>query len=221
MLNRAARYFPILRLLQPYLDVSCRVLEIGSGARGLTEFSPLSIVGCDISFSEPPHRRIKPVIASATALPFGDQSFDVVIASDVMEHIPVNDREKAIDEALRVTAKVAVFGFPSGPRAQQLDRDLMDEYILRNLDVPDWLLEHMQHPYPTSDLFSALPAGWRIEAFPNESLSFHARLSRRELRRSWRYAFKLALLTAPGIVADRLRQFDTEPCYRQIFLLTR
>jgi SAM-dependent methyltransferase len=42
------------------------------------------------------------VHGSATSLPFGDEEFDVVVLSEVVEHLYDGDREPAMDEAHRV-----------------------------------------------------------------------------------------------------------------------
>ena len=40
--------------------------------------------------------------------------FAAVVASDVLEHVPPQHRLTVVKEALRVTRKVAIFGFPAG-----------------------------------------------------------------------------------------------------------
>ena len=46
-----------------------------------------------------------PITASATQLPMKDKEFDVVLASDMLEHVPPDLRETVIGECLRVAQK--------------------------------------------------------------------------------------------------------------------
>jgi SAM-dependent methyltransferase len=221
LLSRATRYFPILEELSKHVGGNCRILEIGSGTLGIGEFARVPFVGCDISFTAKPKKPMLPVISSAMQLPFATGSFDVVIASDVMEHVPPEQREKLIAEALRVARKGAVFGFPCGRDAFLLDQKLFSDYQRRGMPPPIWLEEHMQHPFPDRDLFRTAPNGWQLATRANESLRFHYWLMRREMWRPWRYAFRLALLLVPGVVRRVLRGFDEEPSYRTIYTLVR
>ena len=116
---------------------------------------------------------------------------------------------------------MAIIGYPSGPHAWELDRDLHEYYTSRKLPAPSWLEEHMLSRFPDESLFQDVPSGWKKEVINNESLRFHAWMMRAEMRRVWSHAFRLALLTAPGLVRRLLRLADREPYYRQIFVFTR
>src|SRR5258708_1388833 len=124
MLNWAARYYPILRELNPHLSETGTLLEIGSGSIGIGKFRRVPFVGCDTKFQSPPKAPMVPVVASGASLPFGDRSFDAVVASDVLEHVPPQKRWDVVSEALREARRVAVFGFPHGPAAFELDQAL-------------------------------------------------------------------------------------------------
>lgn len=52
------------------------------------------------------------IVADATDLPFPDQSFDVVVSLDVLEHIPAPLRTRAIAEMSRVSRRAVILGFP-------------------------------------------------------------------------------------------------------------
>lgn len=223
MLNRAARYFPILREMRKVVDLrnGCNVLEIGSGAIGVGEFWRHSFVGCDVAFNEKPRAPMHAVKCSGSLLPFADKSFDAVIASDVMEHVPPQFRRQVFSEALRVCRRVVVIGYPSGSAAFAADRELRALYVKKNEASPVWLEEHMLHPFPNGELFSDMEPGWKVKSISNESVEFHRRMMRLEMYRGFNLLFRLGLKTMPGVMEKFLERKDNEPSYRKIFVLVR
>jgi hypothetical protein len=221
LLNWAARYYPILRVLEQYgLNSKGSILEIGSGSTGLGAFRKVPFTGCDISFPNPPQWPMTPVAASAAALPFGDRSFDAVLASDVLEHIPPEFRERVIQEALRTARRLVIFGFPSGDAAHKSDRALREVYLSRHLEVPSWLEEHMLAPFPAEDLFCNLP-GWKMTQIGNENIQFHGWIMRQEFRRSFVRASNAFRRIAPWLLEALLHLAERPPFYRRIFVLLR
>jgi hypothetical protein len=221
LLNRAARFFPILEELKRQLPHGGTLLEIGSGSLGLGEFWSGPFVGCDLTFPTPPVRNMCAVLCSGERLPFPDSIFDAVVVSDVIEHIPPQVREAVVVEALRVARRVVIFAYPCGPKAFALDQSLYRDYCDRSLTPPVWLQEHMLHPFPNESLFSSLPKGWTRRVVPNESLQFHYWMMKREMFRSWNFLFRVMLRIVPTIVKWLLQRANHEPSYRKIFVLTR
>jgi hypothetical protein len=222
MLNWAARYYPILRSLRPEFSEGDSLLEIGSGPVGIGKFHPAPFVGCDINFPWPPKAPMKPVVASATNLPFSDQSFDAVVASDVLEHVPPDNRMIVIREALRVARKIAIFGFPSGSQAFEFDVKLAKVYDQSGKDKPEWLEEHMRYqPFPTKQLFDEIQSEWLVSSFENENAVFHNWVMRQEMHRPGLYGFRVLLALVPRLMERLLRYADREPFYRQIVVVKR
>lgn len=58
------------------------------------------------------HPKVACVRASATALPFPDGAFDLVLCSEVLEHIPGPSLTQACRELVRVTASQLLIGVP-------------------------------------------------------------------------------------------------------------
>ena len=221
MLNWAARYYPIVRILKAHsLYEEGSVLEIGSGPVGLGRFRKVPFVGCDISFPDAPVWPMTPLIASAAALPLKDREFDVVLASDILEHIPPDIRKAVIAEALRVARKLVIFGFPCGKAAWQADRELIDTYVEANRTPPNWLTEHMEAQFPEPELFEGI-AGWDIKQQGNENIGFHSWLMRREMSGTFVRASTLGMRFAPSALERLLTKTDRDPFYRKIFTLRR
>jgi hypothetical protein len=195
------------------------VLEIGSGHFGIGAYRKVPFTGCDIDFPFKPRWPMTPLQASAADLPLADKSFDVVIASDVLEHVPPVLREKVIQEALRVACSLVIFGFPCGAAAHDSDKELKQFYLTHNGAVPGWLEEHMQAAFPDPSLFQNI-SGWNVVQFSNENLKFHSWLVRRELNRWFVLITGRLARHAPWLVEPILRRVDHEPSYRQIFVLT-
>ena len=83
------------------------ILEVGGGQSGLTAmlYPQAQITNIDLNpdyanVACNQQERVQFVCGDATALPFGDRTFDAVTMFDLLEHVP-NDRQ-AISEALRV-----------------------------------------------------------------------------------------------------------------------
>lgn len=222
MIAHAGRYYPILRLLRSTISQNPSILEVGSGPNGLGEYYSHRFVGCDVTFSEPPKPPMLPVVASAVRLPFRNASFDAVVASDVLEHVPPDSRHDLICEALRVTRTMAVFGFPCGQRAYALDQGLFATYHELGTPAPPWLEEHMLYSFPDEGLFQHLDQEWTVRRMGNDNLHFHNWLLRRMMGGSrWMLFFHVMDKFAPRLMEHALRLADCEPCYRRIIALTR
>ncbi|HEV2273271.1 MAG TPA: class I SAM-dependent methyltransferase [Acidobacteriaceae bacterium] len=221
VLNWAVRYYPILQILKSEgLLADGSLLEIGSGPIGIGGFRDVPFIGCDLSFATKPKPPMFPIKASAADLPFSDRTFDVVLSSDVLEHVPPPLRSKVISEALRVAEKLVIFGFPCGDAAWESDRELLEVYRKSNRPAPEWLTEHMDARFPGPELFSGLE-GWEVEQLGNDNLQFHAWLMRREMSGLFCRASKIPMRLAPAIVETALRRTDRAPYYRQMFILRR
>ena len=221
MLNWAARYFPIVRVLKRHLNKTDSVLEIGSGYVGMGEIYRHAFTGCDVNFEFKPRPPMIPVVATAVQLPFRDGSFDAVIASDILEHVPPDRRKLVILEALRVARKLTIFGFPSGADALEYDKKLAEVYDRRRVKRPMWLQEHIRYGFPNEDLFEELRKRWSVTSFGNENLEFHLWVMTREMSRAWVFGFRRLLSALPQMTEKVIRRADREPFYRRIVVIER
>lgn len=105
-----------LKSLQPET-----ILDVGCGTGYITNIMSneldSTVIGCDmdsnrISFARGNFGQ-EVIIADITQLPFRDDSFDIVVASEILEHI--NCTEAALNEIARVAKKCVVITVPNEP----------------------------------------------------------------------------------------------------------
>jgi SAM-dependent methyltransferase len=98
------------------------VLEVGVGEGDVSQrvrarYPQASLVGIDLPddalAGEWRRRRLSNAFASASELPFGDRSFDLVLAIEVLEHVP--DPGAALAEIARVARGTVVVSVPCEP----------------------------------------------------------------------------------------------------------
>jgi len=121
------------------------LLDIGSGEGYLLEkitaaFPGRYICGSDYSREiQTPRAHTAPALCcSATSLPFKDQSWDVVTACEVLEHLP--EPERACSEIARVMRHAAIITVPLEPwwRVANMVRG---KYVMQLGNTPG----HVQH----------------------------------------------------------------------------
>lgn len=137
-----------IRLL-PY-DVYCRhkrmaelvtakgsILDVGGSLKELKRFVSNPITTVDVIGGD--------VVAAGTYLPFKNNSFDIVVSLDTIEHIPAKNRLQFISENLRVAKKQVIIAAPMGTLAhQQAETQLLTAYL-----KDCYLQEHIKYGLPT------------------------------------------------------------------------
>ncbi len=92
-------------------------LDVGCGDGRITNLLPArvpEVTGLDpaegaLRYLKPPVRAAR---GSADDLPFGDRSFDLVLTTEVIEHLPPEPFERALDQVQRVAARYIILGVP-------------------------------------------------------------------------------------------------------------
>lgn len=97
-------------------------------------------------------------LADGGALPFGDQSFDVVMLNDMLHHVPSDGQMKLIREALRVGKQVLVYEVEPGA------------YV----SFTDWLPNKIHQPLMRISLSHRSAEAWQA-AFKELGASAEAR----------------------------------------------
>lgn len=138
------RYAAAAALIDSLGVPTATVLEVGANRqRLLASFLPHSKLVFSDLFEQAGAEDF--VQADASALPFADARFDVVVALDVVEHMPVHLRAKAAEEMARVAARLVVIACPlDQPWVHAAEHDANS--VWRNYfgeDYP-WLEEHKE-----------------------------------------------------------------------------
>lgn len=129
-----------------------RILEIGSNVhRDLERFA----IGHHITYLDRTGESGETgafVRGDGLAVPFGDRSFDIVLALDVLEHVPAAQRTAFLDEMLRVAGLGAIVGAPFHSQAVLAQEADLNAYFrdLHGQSYP-WLAEHEAHGLPALD----------------------------------------------------------------------
>lgn len=241
MLNQLARYSAVVPIVER--SPGATLLEVGSGSEGIARFaSPRwSVTVCDRDFTdygavEVPEDGLRRIEGDVTDLPFADREFDVVLALDLLEHLPAALRPAALSELARVTRSRLIAGCPCGEQALKADRMLARYYAIQPRVTPPWLVEHLENGFPPAELLrEALAPFGTVRILPNERIGAHQAVSLLEgtpyvARLALRLAAKLeaGIRGADGSFSVRaqrwlsiLRGADREPAYRRIVVLDR
>ncbi len=86
------------------------VLEVGVGEGVVAE--RLKADGAAVTTIDIAEDLHPDVVGSVTAMPFGDNSFDLVLAAEILEHIEWKDVPQALSEIARVSKSHAVISIP-------------------------------------------------------------------------------------------------------------
>ncbi|MFQ5871915.1 MAG: class I SAM-dependent methyltransferase, partial [Candidatus Geothermarchaeales archaeon] len=158
------RYTSALDVIEEGILKGASILEVGPGWFGVELFLPPEVmasgllVQTDILHRPMRHRVSREVrfLASGTTLPFRDGSFDLVLAMDVLEHIPRESRPAFCNELKRVarTAVLAHMPIQSKDGTFQgavCDRTFQEWYQQRFGRKEKNTEEHLRNGHPTPE----------------------------------------------------------------------
>jgi hypothetical protein len=211
------------------------VLEVGSGDDGLAKWlaGERRVTAVDLSFEGAAGSGDR-VIADARELPYGDATFDVVVALDMLEHVSAGDRPRVVAELARTARRRLIVGCPTGAAALEVDKRLARMLDRRGESYAgSWLEEHLANGFPeSSELTSLLHAYGNVRVVRNESLRAHELLMRAEMTRKPRRLTDAVERLLQPLLAGRgrgwrlpllllIRGFDRGEAYRTIAVVDR
>lgn len=89
------------------------------------------------------------VLVSPGRLPLEDDSFDAVVSTDVLEHVPGDERALFLSELVRIARTRVVVCFPCGSPAKDAAERLLADALRERFGVRmDWLEEHLELGLP-------------------------------------------------------------------------
>lgn len=138
------------------------ILEVGIGAGIVTHtlrFNGRRVVTADVDEALEPD-----VVGDVRELPLEHDSFDVVVASEVLEHIPFKDVPKALSEIKLVTRKYALISVPYNQHRVSCQLDLT---ILRYLYFGGRINRFITRAFPIH-LYFGVSKRWTDFVFDRE-----------------------------------------------------
>ncbi|MBI5363747.1 MAG: methyltransferase domain-containing protein [Planctomycetes bacterium] len=122
------------------------ILDVGGRTALLRSFLPkdaITLVDLEPSDERPL------VLGDGSRLPFAERSFDLVLAFDTLEHVPVPRRTAFVSECARVARRHVVLAGPyQSPEVEEAER-LLQQFLKDKLGVEHrYLEEHRHHGLP-------------------------------------------------------------------------
>jgi len=147
------------------------VVDIGGELNHLSQFcKPAKLIVANLKSGD--------VIIKKNKIPFQKESFDVVTAIDVLEHIPKIKRREFINQLLEVAAKRLILSIPIGTTKHIAYENKIQKLLSKKgIDV-EYLKEHISYGLPTSSEISKYSDGFKTRVFYSGNININGLLFR-------------------------------------------
>jgi len=150
------RNFLITKLVKAIKDKDkLKILDVGGRGGQLKDFlKEDEYYILDILNSEEKEENY--IVGDIRDAPLRNSSFDIVISSDLYEHIPPRDRLRVISEMLRLSKNFVVLGAPFySKEVEEAERRVYDFFLKVTGKPHPWLKEHIENGLPSKDELEA------------------------------------------------------------------
>ncbi|ADB58259.1 glycosyltransferase [Archaeoglobus profundus] len=146
------RNYIIVNVINNYYKSSnakIRILDVGGKNGRLRDFlneSKFDLIVLDV---DPKPDTKEYIVGDARALPFKPKSFDVVVSSELLEHIPPNDRIKVLENMIEVSKDLVILAAPFYSKEVEDAEVRANEFFKRFFGNDHrWLKEHIENGLP-------------------------------------------------------------------------
>lgn len=122
-------------LINRFRKEGLRILDVGGGVGNFVYF----VKGHEVEVAD---RRTTEI--DGLSLPYEERGFDVVVSIDTLEHVAGEDRERFLDELIRVARYRVYLGVPT-KEAEETER------FIHTLTKDPWLEDHIRYGLPTRE----------------------------------------------------------------------
>lgn len=174
MINWDVRYKNVVNFIDEH-KILGTILEVGSGPVGVSRYVSNNIIGLEYNNVTSESNNLTIHYGDVRDINFNDGEFELVLCSDVLEHLSSIDRQLAITECVRVSSRFVLIQNPTGFAAFEADKFLKNSFDYLSWSPPKWLTEHLENGFPiTSSITSVLfECGFRPNIFVNEYVLQH------------------------------------------------
>lgn len=150
--DRYSRYGVLARTLRATLGPGRHhVLDVGDADGYLAVFdADLAAYSLDMAVTGPALSGQPRLVGDGRRLPFRDATFDAVVSSDALEHVPPHDRQRFVGELARVSRDLVVLAAPFDTPGVAGSEELVRRFVLLATGAPQpQLEEHRDYGLPT------------------------------------------------------------------------
>ncbi len=121
-----------LNLISKYLNVkkTDRLLDIGCGTGISTNYFKCSAVGIDNSEEMIKNGKGNLIHGKAEKLPFGDNSFDIILCITAVHHFKLNKFIEEVKKIIKQNGKIAITILKKSPKLEYIRSKLIYEFSL-------------------------------------------------------------------------------------------